>query len=78
MKWQEGLTKEDLENIENALDKLGSERKKYIMETEELQDLKEEMADYQEDIEDLRDVVKDSGIEKVEVRSNSSLEPLQS
>lgn len=37
-----------METLEDALDSLSQKRKKLLVEKEELEDLKEEMADYQE------------------------------
>ena len=37
-----------METLEDALDSLSQKRKKFLVEKEELEDLKEEMADYQE------------------------------
>lgn len=42
------LTVSDMETLEDALDSLSQKRKKFLVEKEELEDLKEEMADYQE------------------------------
>lgn len=37
-----------METLEDAIDSLSLKRKKLLLEKEELEDLKEEMADYQE------------------------------
>jgi hypothetical protein len=57
----------DIETIEDAIDKLSAVRKEMILEKEELQDLKEEIADYQEDLQLLEQVIKESGSKKVKV-----------
>ena len=44
----EEITTQDIETLENALDALGKEKKKLIVEKEELNELKEEMHDYEE------------------------------
>ncbi|UYV71684.1 K02A2.6-like [Cordylochernes scorpioides] len=54
----EELSKEDIENLENAIKDVAE--KKLLIEKEELEDLKEEMAEYKEDIEELKEVVQDS------------------
>ena len=68
--FQEGITKDDIANIEGALDSLGSEKKRLYIEKEELKDLKAEMADYKEDIQDLHVLTK-TGDTPVEVSSGS-------
>ncbi|KAG0710574.1 Mitochondrial proton/calcium exchanger protein [Chionoecetes opilio] len=50
------LTSEDLRDVEEAIENLGVEKRKLIIEEQELAELKGEMADYQEDIEDFRKV----------------------
>ncbi|XP_051168793.1 mitochondrial proton/calcium exchanger protein [Leptopilina boulardi] len=47
------ITKTDINVIEQALDSIGKQDKKMIVEKEELKELKEEMAEYQEDIQEL-------------------------
>lgn len=42
--------------MEEAIENLGVEKRKLIIEEQELSELKSEMADYQEDIEDFRKV----------------------
>lgn len=42
------LTSKDFESLEDALDTLGKGKKRMLVEKEELQDLKDEMADYKE------------------------------
>lgn len=50
------LTNEDLRDVEEAIENLGVEKRKLIIEEQALSELKSEMADYQEDIEDFRKV----------------------
>ena len=49
------LTSADVAALENALESIGVQRKRLLIEKEELTELKEEMAEYQEDIEELKD-----------------------
>lgn len=46
--FQDVVTSTDLGVIENALDTIAKEKKKLIVEKEELHELKEELADYKE------------------------------
>ncbi|KAJ8920446.1 hypothetical protein NQ315_005314 [Exocentrus adspersus] len=55
-KKEEHLQSKDFEIIEHAIDAVSKE-KKFIVEKEELQELKAELADYQEDLEDLAKAV---------------------
>ncbi|XP_018580202.1 mitochondrial proton/calcium exchanger protein [Anoplophora glabripennis] len=55
-KKEEHLQSKDFEIIEHAIDAVSKE-KKFIVEKEELQELKAEMADYKEDVEDLAKAV---------------------
>ncbi|KAF2901105.1 hypothetical protein ILUMI_05079 [Ignelater luminosus] len=48
------LQAKDLEVIEHALDNISKDTKKFVVEKEAIEDLKEEMADYQEDVQDLK------------------------
>ena len=50
------LTSEDLRDVEEAIENLGVEKRKLIIEEQEMAELKSELADYQEDIEDFRKV----------------------
>jgi LETM1 and EF-hand domain-containing protein 1, mitochondrial len=52
---KEQLTSADVAALENALENIGVQRKRLLIEKEELDELKEEMAEYQEDIEELKD-----------------------
>lgn len=45
---EEEITTKDIETLEDALDALGKEKKKMIVEKEELNELKEELHDYEE------------------------------
>jgi LETM1 and EF-hand domain-containing protein 1 len=51
----EQITSADMVALENALENIGVQRKRLLIEKEELTELKEEMAEYQEDIEELKD-----------------------
>lgn len=55
-KKDEHLVSKDLKALEDALDEISKE-KKFIVEKEEIEDLKEQMADYQEDVQDLKKAV---------------------
>lgn len=50
----EELHAKDLEVIEHALENISKDKKKFVVEKEVIQDLKEEMAEYQEDVQDLK------------------------
>lgn len=50
------LTAEDLREVEEALETLGVEKNRLIIEEQELSELKSELADYQEDVEDFKKV----------------------
>lgn len=54
------LTSADVAALENALESIGVQRKRLLIEKEELTELKEEMAEYQEDIKELKDFLDDS------------------
>lgn len=54
------LTSADVAALENALESIGVQRKRLLIEKEELTELKEEMAEYQEDIEELKDFLVES------------------
>lgn len=56
IKKDEHLVSKDLKALEDALDEISKE-KKFIVEKEEIEDLKEQMADYQEDVQDLKKAV---------------------
>lgn len=58
---KEELSKADLADIEDALEKIAAEKQELLIEKEELEDLKEEMADYKQDVEELKDVVVKTG-----------------
>lgn len=49
------LTPSDVAQLEHALESIGVQRKRLLIEKEELTELKEEMAEYQEDIKELKD-----------------------
>jgi hypothetical protein len=48
MDYFQQLSSKDFEFLEDALDTLGKGKKRMLVEKEELQDLKDEMADYRE------------------------------
>ncbi|KAK5649491.1 hypothetical protein RI129_000520 [Pyrocoelia pectoralis] len=50
----EELHANDLHVIEHALENISKDTKKFVVEKEVIQDLKEEMADYQEDVQELK------------------------
>ncbi|XP_050049431.1 mitochondrial proton/calcium exchanger protein-like [Dermacentor andersoni] len=58
---KEELSKADLADIEDALEKIAAEKQELLIEKEELEDLKEEMADYKQDVEELKDVAVKTG-----------------
>ncbi|XP_043460850.1 mitochondrial proton/calcium exchanger protein [Leptopilina heterotoma] len=61
------ITKTDIDVIEQALDTIGQQDKKMIVEKEELKELKEEMAEYQEDIQELYKIKAESkGLAEIE------------
>ncbi|GFQ74754.1 hypothetical protein TNCT_432151 [Trichonephila clavata] len=59
------LSKEDFDEIENALENIAAEKNKLIIEKEEIEDLKEEMAEYKQDIKELQDVVLETGHKEI-------------
>lgn len=58
---KEELSKADLADIEDALEKIAAEKQELLIEKEELEDLKEEMADYKQDVDELKDVAVKTG-----------------
>ncbi|KAK7075855.1 letm1 and EF-hand domain-containing protein 1, mitochondrial, partial [Halocaridina rubra] len=70
------LTREDLRDVEGALETLGVEKKKLIIEEEELSELKTELADYKEDIEDFKNALIGAGINKKEMRESKAAKRL--
>ena len=50
------ITAEDLKEVGEAIETLGVEKKKLIIEEQELHELKTELADYEEDIENFKEV----------------------
>lgn len=67
---KEELSKADLAEIEDALEKIAAEKQELLIEKEELQDLKEEMADYKQDVDELKDVVVKTG--KVDIEESKA------
>ncbi|XP_066986705.1 mitochondrial proton/calcium exchanger protein isoform X2 [Macrobrachium rosenbergii] len=70
------LTKEDLKDVEGALETLGVEKKKLMIEEKELSELKTELADYKEDIEDFKAALIEAGIDKKELRESKAAKRL--
>ena len=58
------LTSADVAALENALESIGVQRKRLLIEKEELTELKEEMAEYQEDIQELKEFLDHSASEQ--------------
>ncbi|XP_023218269.1 mitochondrial proton/calcium exchanger protein-like [Centruroides sculpturatus] len=59
---KEELSKEDFDNLEDAIEKIAEEKRRLLIEKEELEDLKEEMADYKEDIDEFKEVILKTGL----------------
>lgn len=72
----EELSSIHFEKLEDALDSIGKERKKLLVEKEELDDLKEELAEYQEDVDELRQVVKSGHVSKAELKETKAAKRL--
>lgn len=53
------LTTEDLDSIEDAVNRISHQKQQLLIEKEELEDLKEEMKDYTEDVEEFKQLAKD-------------------
>ncbi|KAF4527371.1 hypothetical protein B566_EDAN015911 [Ephemera danica] len=70
---QKDLSSKDFVELEDALESVSKDKRKLIVEKEELEDLKEEMADYQEDLEDLKVVTSSA---KVEVKESKAAKAL--
>ena len=62
------LTSADVAALETALENIGVQRKRLLIEKEELTELKEEMAEYQEDIEELKDFLDSSSTQQAPER----------
>lgn len=45
------LSKEDFDDLEDALENIANEKKKLLIEKEEIEDIKEEMAEYKQVLE---------------------------
>jgi len=65
------LTLKDFEVIESALDSLSATKKAMILESEELDDLKEEMADYEQDLNELNTILKKAKVVKVKASAQN-------
>ncbi|GIX91553.1 hypothetical protein CDAR_528352 [Caerostris darwini] len=59
------ISKEDFDEIENALENIAAEKNKLIIEKEEIEDLKEDMAEYKQDIKELQDAVQETGHKEI-------------
>lgn len=62
------LTSADVAALENALESIGVQRKRLLIEKEELTELKEEMAEYQEDIQELKEFLDSSASQQPQER----------
>lgn len=75
------LTKEDLDTIEDAVNKISQEKQQLWIEKEELEDLKEEMKDYAEDIEEFKQLQQENvevdPAERVEVKESKAAKRLK-
>lgn len=65
------MTLKDFEVIESALDSLSATKKAMILESEELDDLKEEMADYEQDLNELNTILKKAKVVKVKASAQN-------
>ncbi|XP_066994024.2 mitochondrial proton/calcium exchanger protein [Anabrus simplex] len=70
------LSSSDLETLESALDSIGKEKKKLLVEKEELDDLKEELAEYQEGVDDLQQVLSNVGDSKGKLKESKAAKRL--
>uniref|UniRef100_A0A1B6CH06 Mitochondrial proton/calcium exchanger protein n=1 Tax=Clastoptera arizonana TaxID=38151 RepID=A0A1B6CH06_9HEMI len=69
---EKGISTKDLELLEDALDSVGKDKKKLLVEKEELDDLKEEMADYEKDVANLKEVNRIAGPSKTDTVKEST------
>lgn len=72
----EGLSKEDIESLENAIENISEEKRKMLIEKEELDELKEEMQDYKEDIEEFKELTVQSG-DKLKLKETKAAQRLR-
>ncbi|XP_054708538.1 mitochondrial proton/calcium exchanger protein-like [Uloborus diversus] len=70
------LSKEDFDELEDAIENIATEKKKLLIEKEEIEDLKEEMAEYKQDIEELKDIVLETG--HTEIKQSKAAQRLSS
>lgn len=70
------LTPEDLKDVEGALETLGVEKHKLIIEEKELFELKTELADYKEDIEDFKKALVEADVDKSELHESKAAKRL--
>ncbi|EZA48684.1 hypothetical protein DMN91_001841 [Ooceraea biroi] len=67
---EDEITATDVKVLEQALDSIGKDNKKMVVEKEEIKELKEEMAEYQEDIKELYQI-------KAEAKGQADIENLK-
>lgn len=70
--WQDTITYEDLDDIENVISKIGKDNKLAI-EKEEIRDLKAEISDYVEDVQELEAVSEKARKTKVVITKTTNL-----
>uniref|UniRef100_A0A1B6M0Q3 Mitochondrial proton/calcium exchanger protein n=1 Tax=Graphocephala atropunctata TaxID=36148 RepID=A0A1B6M0Q3_9HEMI len=79
-KEEKDLSSKELgEALEDVLDTVGKDKKKMIIEKEELDDLKEEMKDYHEDVQNLKEMTKlakETNTVEVEVKESKAAKRL--
>lgn len=73
IKKEEHIASKDLQALEEALDEI-SKDKKFIVEKEEIEELKEQMADYQEDVQDLQKAISEQP--KPEIKESKAAQRL--
>ncbi|XP_052100639.1 mitochondrial proton/calcium exchanger protein-like [Mytilus californianus] len=71
----EELSSEDLKEIESAIENIAME-KKFNIDEEILQDLKEDVDEYKEDLEDLKSVILASGGDEEDIKESKSAKRL--
>ncbi|KAK8732531.1 hypothetical protein OTU49_006807, partial [Cherax quadricarinatus] len=70
------LTSKDLRDVEEAIETLGVEKRKLIIEEKELSELKSELADYQEDVEDFEKALGEADVNKEQLRESKAAKRL--
>lgn len=75
------LNKEDLDLIEDAINRMAQQKQQLLIEKEEIEDLKEEMKDYAEDMEEFKLLSKSKQVDKdeelVEVKESKAAKRLK-